>query len=78
MVYLLMVYFFKVLEAVSVQRQEDARLWFDFKAWCGANFSGLSLDCRVRLWSVPGASSCILVHRGAQERHDGANLGHWR
>lgn len=21
--------------------EEDARLWFDFKAWCGANFSGL-------------------------------------
>lgn len=28
--------------------EEDARLWFDFKAWSGANFSGLR-DMMVRI-----------------------------
>lgn len=33
----------KLFEADS---EEDARLWFDFKAWCGSTFNGTFLNCR--------------------------------
>ena len=82
--------------------QEDARLWFDFKAWSGANFSGLKLYCiwghgeygdpgvssvlvavtvfSILLWFARchsfTSSSCPLCHC-AEERHDGADTGHW-